>query len=102
MKSSHSFNLFQKKPVDKMAPEFKGGLPFLGHALQFWRQPIDMLTRGWERHGETYRFLLAGKDVTVMLGPKAHKAFFHAPQDVLSARECYQFTVPVFGQGVAY
>src|SRR5580700_4029162 len=31
-----------------------------------------------------------------------HAAFFHAPTDVLSARECYQFTVPVFGQGVAY
>jgi sterol 14-demethylase len=102
MKSSHSFNLFQKKPVEKMAPEMRGGVPFLGHALPFWRRPIDLLTHGYERHGECFRFLLAGKDVTVMLGPKAHKAFFHAPQDVLSARECYQFTVPVFGQGVAY
>jgi sterol 14-demethylase len=102
MKSSHSFNLFQKKPTERMAPELRGGLPFLGHALEFWRRPIEMLRRGYDRHGELYRFLLAGKDVTVMLGPKAHKAFFHAPQDVLSARECYQFTVPVFGQGVAY
>lgn len=102
MKSSHSFNLFAKKPVERMAPELEGGLPFLGHALEFWRRPVELLTRGYQQKGEVFRFLLAGKDVTVMLGPKAHKAFFHAPEDVLSARECYQFTVPVFGQGVAY
>ena len=102
MKSSHSFNFFRRKPTDRMAPELRGGLPFLGQAPEFWRRPIDLLTRGYQQHGEVFRFLLAGKDVPVMLGPKAHKAYFHAPQDVLSARECYQFTVPVFGQGVAY
>ncbi|HEY3234014.1 MAG TPA: cytochrome P450 [Polyangiaceae bacterium] len=84
------------------APEMPGGLPWLGHALEFWRHPIELLTRGRERFGEVWRFKLAGKEVTVLTGPKANLAFFHAPPDVLSARECYQFTVPVFGQGVAY
>jgi sterol 14alpha-demethylase len=84
------------------APELPGGLPWLGHALEFWRRPIELLTRGRDRYGEAWRFRLAGKDVTVLTGPRANKAFFHAPTDVLSARECYQFTVPVFGQGVAY
>jgi sterol 14-demethylase len=37
-----------------------------------------------------------------MLGPRAQAAFFTAPPDQLSAREVYQFTVPIFGPGVVY
>lgn len=85
-----------------LAPEMPGGVPWLGHAIEFWRRPIELLTRGRDRFGEAWRFQLAGKGVTVLTGPKANKAFFQAPGDVLSARECYQFTVPVFGPGVAY
>jgi sterol 14alpha-demethylase len=85
-----------------LAPELPGGLPWLGHALEFYRAPIDLLTRGQQRFGEVWRFHLAGNDVNVLTGPKANKAFFHADASVLSARECYQFTIPVFGRGVAY
>jgi sterol 14alpha-demethylase len=85
-----------------LAPAVPGGAPFLGQALEFWRHPVELLSRGREQYGEIFRFHLAGRDVNVMTGPKANKAFFHAPETTLSARECYQFTVPVFGQGVAY
>jgi sterol 14-demethylase len=40
--------------------------------------------------------------VTVLTGPRAHAAFFRAPDDQLSAKEAYQFTVPIFGPGIAY
>ncbi len=36
------------------------------------------------------------------MGPRAHEAFFRAPEDQLGQREVYQFTVPIFGTGVAY
>ena len=86
----------------RLPPALPGGVPFLGHALEFWRRPVELLSRGRERYGEIFRFHLAGRDVNVMTGPKANTAFFQAPETVLSARECYQFTIPVFGQGVAY
>jgi sterol 14-demethylase len=38
----------------------------------------------------------------VLTGPEGNEAFFRASDEVLSARECYQFTIPVFGPGVAY
>lgn len=85
-----------------ITPAMPGGVPWLGHAYEFWRRPIDLLDRGRKSYGDAWRFRLAGRDVTVLTGPSAHQAFFHAPTDVLSARECYQFTVPVFGRGVAY
>ena len=36
------------------------------------------------------------------MGPGAQAAFFAAEESQLSAREVYQFTVPVFGPGVVY
>ena len=86
----------------RLAPELPGGLPFLGHAVEFHRDPTALLQRGRDKFGEIFSFILAGKRVTVLTGPRANEAFFHANDSQLSAKEAYQFTVPIFGQGVAY
>jgi sterol 14alpha-demethylase len=83
-------------------PLLPGARPFVGHAYEFWRRPVDLLARGQERFGDVWSLDLAGQLATVLTGPEANEAFFRAPEDVLNARECYQFTVPVFGPGVAY
>jgi sterol 14-demethylase len=79
-----------------------GGLPLIGHAYDFWSRPIDLLRSGQQRFGDVWSLVLAGQRATVMTGPEANEAFFRAPDHVLSARECYKFTIPVFGPGVAY
>jgi sterol 14-demethylase len=79
-----------------------GGLPMLGHAYEFWSRPVELLTRGRRQFGDTWSLMLAGQRATVLTGPEGNGAFFRAPDDVLSARECYKFTIPVFGPGVAY
>lgn len=83
-------------------PQLPGGLPYLGHALEFARNPIGLLQRGHNQLGEIFSFLLLGTWVTVLTGPKANEAFFRAPDDQLSAKEAYQFTVPIFGKSIAY
>lgn len=85
-----------------LAPVLTGGWPWLGHAASFYKHPIELLRRGRERFGEVFRFRLAGQWVNVYTGPAANAAFFRAPDEQLSAREAYQFTVPIFGKGVAY
>jgi len=85
-----------------LAPELRGGLPLAGHALAFHRDPIGLLERGRREFGDVFSFPLAGKRVTVLTGPKGNAAFFRAPDDQLSPRQAYQFTVPIFGKGVAY
>ncbi len=79
-----------------------GALPLIGHAYDFWSRPIDLLRSGQQRFGDVWSLLLAGQRATVMTSPEANEAFFRAPDHVLSARECYKFTIPVFGRGVAY
>ena len=86
----------------KLPPLLPGGLPYLGHAIEFWNRPVDLLQSGQRRFGSIWSFVLAGQRATVLTGSEGNEAFFRAPDDVLSARECYQFTIPVFGPGVAY
>jgi sterol 14-demethylase len=79
-----------------------GGLPLLGHVLAFRRNPVAFLESGRRQFGEAYAIDLPGSRATVLTGPRAHQAFFTAPDDQLSAKEAYQFTVPIFGKGIAY
>ena len=89
-------------PAAGRPPSLPGGLPLLGHALTLRRDPVGLLRRGHARLGEIFSFRLPGTRVAAMLGPRAQAAFFNAPPDQLSAREVYQFTVPIFGPGVVY
>ena len=83
-------------------PMLPGGLPWLGHALELRRDPVGLLRRARARLGEIFSLRLAGTRVTALVGPRAQAAFFGAPEDQLSAREVYRFTVPIFGRGVVY
>ena len=83
-------------------PALAGGLPWLGNAATFGRNPVAFLENGRRRHGDIFRFKLCGRDVYALLSPRGHEVFFRAPDDQLSAREAYRFTVPIFGPGVAY
>lgn len=83
-------------------PHLAGGLPGLGHALEFRRDPVWLIKRGRDLHGDIFAFRLFGNSVHVLTGAAGNEAFFKAPDAVLSAREAYQFTVPIFGKGVAY
>jgi sterol 14-demethylase len=77
-------------------------MPLLGHALEFHRNPVGLIQRGRDRHGNVFTFRLFGNRVHVLSGTAGNEAFFKAPDAILSAREAYQFTVPIFGKGVAY
>lgn len=83
-------------------PELPGGLPFIGHALEFQRNPVRFLQRGRRECGEIFSFLLAGNRVAFLSGPRANEAFFRASEDQLNAKAAYRFTVPIFGKDVAY
>jgi sterol 14-demethylase len=86
----------------RLPPPLEPGLPWLGHALTFYRNPVGFLLRARQRLGDILALSLAGNHVAFLSGPRANEAFFRAPDDQLSIREAYQFTVPVFGPGVVF
>ena len=83
-------------------PELSGGWPLLGHLGEFQRNPVSMLARGSRELGDLHRFRLGPQNFVLFAGPDAHTAYFKAPDDQLDAKSVYQFTVPIFGRGVAY
>lgn len=91
-----------RKSRASLPPRLEGGVPFLGHALEFNRNPVRFLERARQRLGDIFSIILAGQKVGVLTGPRANEAFFRAPDDQLSAKEAYRFTVPLFGKDIAY
>lgn len=83
-------------------PALRGGLPILGRALDFQRDPVSLLMRGRDDLGDIFHFRLFGKTVYALLSPAGNAAFFRAPDDQLGQRDAYRFMVPIFGRGVAY
>jgi sterol 14-demethylase len=74
----------------------------LGQALEFGRHPLAFLEANRRRQGNVFAFTVAGREFIFLAGPEAHDAYFRAPDDQLSQREVYKFTVPLFGKGIAY
>lgn len=90
-------------PIDgDEVPELSGGWPILGHLREFQKDPVSMLLRGCKEHGDLFRFRIGPADFVLFSGLKAHETYFKAPDDQLDANSVYQFTVPIFGRGVAY
>lgn len=85
-----------------LPPKLGGGLPLLGHTLDFLRDTQGLMRRAASEVGPVARFRVVGKDMVLLTGPKVHEAFFRAPDEVLNPSEAYKMMVPVFGKGVAY
>lgn len=88
--------------VRKTPPQVRGGFPFIGHTIDFARDPVGLLQRAHDECGSVAQFRLLGKRVTLFTGPEGHESLFRLPDDVLSPTEAYKMMIPVFGKGVVY
>ena len=86
----------------RLAPQLSGGLPGIGHSVEFVRGTIDLLTRAQREHGEIAAFTVFQRRMVAMFGPEAHEAVFRAPDAQLSPMEAYKIMTPVFGKDVVY
>src|SRR5262245_57103348 len=83
-------------------PALSGGLPLVGHALEFGRDTLGLLHRARRERGDVVAFRLAHKQMFLLTGPAANEAFFRAKDDQLSPHEAYKMMTPVFGKDVVY
>ena len=86
----------------RLPPRLEGGLPLLGHALEFRRAPIELLTRARAQHGDLCTLALPGTDAISMTGAKAQEKFFRVSDEDVSQAEAYRLMTPIFGKGIAY
>jgi len=64
--------------------------------------PVEFIQEGFNRHGPIFRIKVAHKGITFLIGPDGNKFFYNTSDKVLTAREVYHFTVPVFGRNIVY
>ena len=89
-------------PGHRAPPELSGGLPGLGHTVEFIRGTVELLFRARAEHGEVCQFNVFNRKMVAMFGPEAHEAVFRAPDAQLSPMEAYKIMTPVFGKGIVY
>jgi sterol 14-demethylase len=83
-------------------PLLSGGLPLVGHTVEFVRSAIGILARAQRENGSVAAIELVGKKMVAVFGPEAHEAVFRAPDSQLNPSEAYKIMTPIFGKDVVY
>ena len=60
-------------------PQLSGGLPLIGHSVEFVRSTIELLARAQREMGEIAAFTVFNRKMVAVFGPEAHEAVFRAP-----------------------
>ena len=83
-------------------PKLFGDLPFIGHAINFRKDPAQFFLSAFKSMGDFFYFKLFNKKVFTLTGPDAVETFFSQEDDVLNPRKIYRLMVPIFGKNIAY
>jgi sterol 14alpha-demethylase len=85
-----------------LPPRLEGGLPVLGHALEFNKNPVQLMERARVLYGDLCTVAMPGTDAIIMTGAKAQEKFFRLSDEDISQAEAYRLMTPIFGKGIAY
>jgi sterol 14alpha-demethylase len=88
--------------MNKPTPPAMPGLPLVGNALEFAKDPTGLFQRGYESLGPIFTINLARTKAVVLIGPDNHQYFFENTDRVLSMREVYRFLIPMFGKDIFF
>ena len=89
-------------PGQKSPPVLAGGIPGIGHSVEFIKGTVELLFRANREHGEICSFDVFNRKMVAVFGPDAHEAVFRAPDAMLSPTEAYKIMTPVFGKNIVY
>jgi sterol 14-demethylase len=82
----------------KTPPVVSGGLPVLGHALEFRNERNGLFQRGLAEHGDIFSIRMGRQEAAVLLGPDHHQTFFMETDKALNMDKPYRFLKAMFGE----
>ena len=88
-----------------LPPRFNYLVPLIKGDLEMEKEgPSKFILTGYEQTGRTgvFRIKIFNQGITIFVGPAGNKFFYNTSDKILTAREVYGFTVPVFGRNVVY
>jgi len=86
----------------KEPPRLKGGLPLLGHMVQFAMNPYGFMKRAHDEEGEVVAFKMFNQRIVLLTGEQASHAFYRAPDEQLDQSAAYKLMTPIFGEGIVF
>lgn len=81
-----------------LPPVISKKLPIIGHTLEFAKDHVQLMQRGYKEKGAVFAFSLAGKNAVALIGPEYHKAYFEATDKQLSMDKAYSFVRAITGE----
>lgn len=79
-------------------PPMISGLPLVGNMIEFMKDKIALIERGYQQHGEIFAFKMGGQNFAMLLGPENSAKVFDMTDKELSIREASAFLEPVVGK----
>eukprot|EP00871_Galdieria_phlegrea_P005844 jgi/Galph1/747/GphlegSOOS_G5526.1 len=87
---------------EELPPKYQEGPAVIGNILAFAKGPLGLVQRGYAACGDIFRLKVVHKNITFLVGPKAHEVMFQGTDEELDQNEVYAFSVPIFGRGIVY
>ncbi|MCB0036606.1 MAG: cytochrome P450 [Anaerolineales bacterium] len=83
----------------KTTPPFvSGGLPLIGHGLEFRRDLAGLDRRGHAEHGDVFAMKMLNKEMAVITGAEFNKLFYLETDKALNITDVYEFIKAAFGE----
>ncbi len=83
-------------------PKLKGGLPLIGHIVEFARNPYHFMKRVSDELGEIAQFRLFGQRIILLTGDEASTVFYRGTDEQLDQSAAYKLMTPIFGEGIIF
>jgi sterol 14-demethylase len=83
-------------------PKAKGGLPWLGHLVPFFKHPYELLMDLAQTHGDIVSFHLLGQKFVLLTGAEASEPLYLSEEDLVDQSPYRNVLEPVYGEGVLY
>ena len=83
-------------------PRAGGGLPLLGHMIDFVRNPFNFARKIAGNYGEIVSFRLLGQRIVMLTGEEASALFYRSSDEELDQSAAYKLMTPIFGEGLIF
>jgi sterol 14-demethylase len=77
------------------------GLPVLGPIVQFLKDPMELIRKGYKKVGGCFKVNFLAMDMVYLVGAEGQE-FFFSNDKYLDQAKMYKFTIPIFGQDILY
>lgn len=91
--------LFRDK---RNAPPVVPAWPVVGGLLKFMKGPVRLIGEYYPQLGSVFTVKVLHLPITFLIGPEVSQHFFKAPEEELSQKEVYGYSVRTFGPGVVF